>query len=270
MVAQVVRKEHKRELVVLDDETAVVHEAARRTMQIIQDVLATQERADIAVTGGTDGIAMLAAMAGTDLESAIDWSRVHLWWGDERFVQVDDSDRNAKQAREAWFGRLATEGRLPERNVHEMPADVRSREVSDAASDEVNTVAVSVAAGEYAREIVRELGSDGTFDLAIFGVGPDGHFASLFPGKEEIAISDPAVTVVGVTHSPKMPPLRVSLTVPFIQTAHRVMVVASKEHKSEVIARGWHHPNSAQTPVSFASGALETVWVLDKAAAQRI
>ena len=103
---------------------------AARTLLTIIDLLAepNRKRVDIAVTGGTDGNRVFAAMNASPLNDAVDWSRVHVWWGDERFVAADDDDRNAKQAREAWYGALVESGRMPAANIHAMPADTRGAE----------------------------------------------------------------------------------------------------------------------------------------------
>ena len=246
----------------------VMREAiSARLLLKLSDRLATQSRVDVALTGGTDGIAALAALNDSPLAAAVDWSRVYLWWGDERFVAADDPDRNALQARQAWFGTLQAQGLLPEAHVHEMPADTRSAEQISEADDQANLEAVQHAAAEYDAQIVRELGEQGAFDLILFGVGPDGHFASLFPDHPQVLIDDPLSRVVGLTDSPKMPPMRISLTVPFIRRARKVWVFASGQRKAEAVGHALAGVNNPHVPSSFAAGAKETLWMLDRDAA---
>ena len=105
----------ERKTVVYPNPQVLAEAVAARTLLTIIDLLAepNRKRVDIAVTGGTDGNRVFAAMNASPLNDAVDWSRVHVWCGDERFVAADDDDRNAKQAREAWYGALVESGRMP-------------------------------------------------------------------------------------------------------------------------------------------------------------
>jgi 6-phosphogluconolactonase len=250
------------------DEEAVAYAAANRIILTIADILATpgHDRADIAVTGGGDGIHVLEVMGVNPLLESVDWSRVHFWWGDERFVPSDDDDRNAKQAREGLLDSLVSRGLLPEANIHEMPADTRSAREREAASDEDDQAAADASAALYQEELVANLGQNPRLDIALFGVGPDGHFASLFPGHEEVKIVD-ARLACGVINSPKPPSLRVSLTVPMIQRSHHVWVIASSERKQNAITAALGTVNDPMVPVSHAAGTDSTVWMVDRVAA---
>lgn len=259
-----------RAVITFPDRDTMHQAVAARLLLTMSECLARRSRFDVALTGGSDGIAVLRAMAGHPLATAVDWSRVHLWWGDERFVLPDDGDRNAGQAREAWFGALVDAGLLPEANVHEMPADDRPRDAADAASDMENDTVLDAAAADYRRELEDQLGADGAFDVAMFGIGPDGHFASLFPDRDEVRIDDPDAWTVGVSHSPKMPPLRISLTVPFITRSHEVWMIASKEGKAEAVSRALGAARDPHVPSSYAAGAEKTLWFLDRDAAARL
>lgn len=246
----------------------VLHEAvAARLLIKISDRLARHQRVDVALTGGTDGNAVLRAVAASPLSEAVDWSRVHLWWGDERFVPADDPDRNAVQAREVWFGKLVESGAMPESHVHEMPADTRTPEEIAAASDKDNYDVAAKAAHAYEKEIVNELGKKQAFDIALFGVGPDGHFASLFPNHPALKSHDKKTRVIGLSDSPKLPPVRISLTSPFIRKCRRVWMIASGERKADAVAKALGSINNPQVPSSFAGGAKESLWLVDDAAA---
>ena len=148
---------------------------AARTLLTITDLLSepNRTRVDIAVTGGTDGNRVFDAMNASPLNDAVDWSRVHVWWGDERFVAADDDDRNAKQAREAWYGKLVADGRMPAGNIHAMPSDERNLESVAAASPEQTDAVLAEAAAQYQRELIEQLGENPALDIAMFGMGPD-------------------------------------------------------------------------------------------------
>lgn len=133
----------ERKTIVYPNPEMLAQAVAARTLLTIIDLLAEPERrrVDIAVTGGTDGNRVFAAMNASPLNDAVDWNRVHVWWGDERFVAADDDDRNAKQAREAWYGALVEDGRMPAGNVHAMPADTRSAtEIAEASPEQTDAV----------------------------------------------------------------------------------------------------------------------------------
>ncbi|MFT8704677.1 6-phosphogluconolactonase [Bifidobacterium aquikefiricola] len=247
----------------------LMHRAtAARFLLEVSDRLAEGPRVDVALTGGTDGTAVLKAIAESPLHDAVDWSRVHLWWGDERFVAADSSERNAQQARQAWFGKIVDDGLMSASHVHEMPADTRTAEEIAAASDEEDVALLNRAAAEYDKELVYELGARPKLDIAMFGVGPDGHFASLFPDFPEIRIDDPLKRVVGISHSPKLPPLRLTLTSPFIRRSDRVWMLAGAEGKAEAVAGALSGVNNPHVPSSFAAGEQETLWLITKASAK--
>ena len=209
----------------------------------------------VSLTGGTMGSAVLAAAARHPRRDRIDWSRVHMWWSDERFVARDHGDRNDKQAREALLDRVG----IPAENVHTMPA-------SDDGID------LDAAAERYAGELARFPQEDGTpwpsFDICFLGVGPDGHIASLFPDRPEILITDRVA--VAVRDSPKPPPERVSMTRPVINGSKRVWMVVSGPDKASALGLALAGASYASVPVAGAKGRRRTVFFVDGAAASQV
>ena len=264
-------------LIVYSHKSTLAQASAQRMLLAILDAFGTEPsrtRVDVALTGGSDTIGALQQAAKNPLIEAIDWSRVHVWWGDERFVAADDPDRNALQARDALLGRLVDAGRLPERNIHEMPAGQRPAEQITAAQQaspanlQHTDALLDAKAREYEQELTAELGDEPTFDLALLGMGPDGHFASLFPEHTEITITDRLV--VGVSHSPKLPPLRLSLTAPVLARTRRTWFLTAGTSKSVTLAHVFATPNNPEYPASFGNGTEEYVWFTDAAAASQI
>ena len=180
----------------------------------------------------------------------------------------DSDDRNAKQARR-FLNILVERGLMPEENIHEMPADTRDAARIAAATDEENDAVLADAAAAYQKELIEQLGEEPTLDIALFGVGPDAHFASLFPGRPEVLIDDPHVLVAGVRDSPKPPPLRVTLTVPMIARSRHTWVFASGERKADAVAAAFAQPRNPQAPSSFADGE-ELIWYIDQDAASKL
>ena len=158
----------ERTTVVYPNPQILAEAVAARTLLTITDLLSepNRTRVDIAVTGGTDGNRVFDAMNASPLNDAVDWSRVHVWWGDERFVAADDDDRNAKQAREAWYGKLVADGRMPAGNIHAMPSDERNLESVAAASPEQTDAVLAEAAAQYQRELIEQLGENPALDIA--------------------------------------------------------------------------------------------------------
>ncbi|NEG69342.1 6-phosphogluconolactonase [Bifidobacterium choloepi] len=245
---------------------------AERTLLTLSGLLAEpgRDRVDIAVTGGTDGTAILRAIAGSELLDIVDWSHVHVWWGDERFVAADSPERNAVGAREALLDGLVEAGRMTEAQIHEMPADRRPASAVAAASADENAEALAAAAADYQRELVAELGDRPSLDIAMFGLGPDGHFASLFPDLPQVTMDDPSVLVTGVADSPKLPPLRLTFTVPMIANSERTWICASREKKADAVAVTFLGHADPHAPASFAAARTDLLWLTDRAAASLV
>lgn len=267
-----------RKLVVYPDMDLMIQAGAQRFALALLDLLAERlpdsthrTRVDVALSGGS-AAQPLGLVLDDPLAEAIDWSRVHFWWSDERFVPAYDTNRNALEARRLLLDKLVADGKLPESNIHEMAADVRSTdEIADAmanaesdddavraAADAANDALLDAAARDYEAELIRELGPEPTIDLMILGMGPDGHYASLFPGHDEVKVTDRLA--VGVNHSPKMPPLRVSLTAQMIASSRRTWFFAAGASKADSLAHVFAKPNNPNYPSSYANGVDEFIW----------
>lgn len=246
-----------KDILVYPNKQTVAQVATTRFLLTIADLLATKPLVHVAVTGGGVGTLMLQNITSHPLTSLIDWTRVHVWWGDERFVPAQDPDRNALQAREAVLDYLVAVQHMSADTIHEMPA-------SDAGLE------LDAAAQAYQRELAAYFSADEGFDITLFGMGPDAHFASLFPGLPQVELNDPDQWVVGVTDSPKLPPLRLSLTVPFITRSRRIWFFADGEAKAEAAALALSKPNNPAAPSSFGEGRDQTLWMLDQAAAAQL
>lgn len=212
----------------------------------------------VVLTGGTVGIKTLAAVASSPARDAVDWSALHVWWGDERFLPSGHPERNETQARDALLSGLVTEGLLSESRIHAMPA-----------ADSIG-ITPEQAAEQYAVELAKFAGPDDevgvpAFDVLMLGMGPDGHVASLFPELPAIHVKDH--TVVGVHGSPKPPPLRVSLTLPALQAAREVWVIAAGAEKAEVTQLALSGTEPVRIPAAGALGRNRTLWLVDRAAA---
>jgi 6-phosphogluconolactonase len=252
-----------RTVVVHPDSPTLAAATAARLLVRLVDAQSTHTPVHVGLTGGSVGIKVLEEMAASPALGAVDWTGVHLWWGDERFLPDGDPDRNETQARAALVDALP----VPAENVHAMPA-----------ADAPGIDSPEAAAAAYATELARfapsaEAGptsDDGgpltpVLDVLLLGMGPDGHVASLFPGHEALTVTDRAA--VGVHGSPKPPPERVSLTYPAIEAADEVWLVVAGSDKAPAVARALAGDDVTTTPAAGALGRSRTLWLLDAAAA---
>jgi 6-phosphogluconolactonase len=241
-------------VVVPDADTLASAVSARLVTRII-DAQATRGSADVVLTGGRIAAKVLRAVRELPASRAIDWSRVDLWWGDERFLPSGDPDRNETQAREALLDALP----LDPARVHPMPP-------SDGPADDD----AEAAAAEYARDLAASA-EPGTglphFDVLMLGVGEDGHVASLFPGHPVLQANG---TTAAVHDSPKPPPTRITLTLPAIRSAEEVWLIAAGPDKTDAVGMAIEGSGPNPLPATTAVGTRRTLWLLDRAAAAKV
>lgn len=246
------------QVVVHRDKTEMSEAAAARLVTRIVDAQAARGSASVVLTGGRNGNGLLAALAASTGRDAIDWSRLDLWWGDERFLPEGDPERNVTQATDALLAAVPLD---PDR-VHAM-----------AAADGPHEGDAEAAAEAYANELAaaarpEDHGRVPSFDVLLLGVGPDTHVASLFP--EHPGVRETERTVVAVHGAPKPPPTRISLTLPAIRAAREVWLLAAGEDKAQAAAIALSGAGEIQAPAAGAYGTARTLWLLDAPAASRL
>ncbi|MET0418364.1 MAG: 6-phosphogluconolactonase [Actinoplanes sp.] len=217
---------------------------ASRLVAKIVDAQAERGSASVVLTGGRIAGKVLQTVKDLPAAAAIDWSHVDLWWGDERFLPAGHPDRNETQARAALLDSLP----LDPARVHAMPA--------------ADGQDVSAAAARYAAELALGGSELPPFDVLMLGVGEDGHVASLFPGHP---VLNETGTTAAVHDSPKPPPTRITLTMPTIQTATEVWLIAAGPDKAHAVGAALN--GDKLLPAAHATGVERTYWLLDKAAA---
>jgi 6-phosphogluconolactonase len=174
------------------------------------------------------------------LAADIDWTRVSVFFADERAVSPDDPESNYRMVRDALLTRVP----IPDSNVHRMEAERPDRDA---------------AAREYERSLPPAL------DILLLGIGPDGHTASLFPGSPA---ADERRRLVLPVIGTKAPVERLSITPPVIEAARRLTVAAAGGDKAAAVARALEGSASAkEVPARLARRG---VWFLDRAAAARL
>ncbi|MHA7273992.1 6-phosphogluconolactonase [Arthrobacter sp. CAL618] len=247
------------------DSTLLAATVAARLITRLVDVQNERGSATVVLTGGSLGTATLAAVAASPACSAVDWSRVDFWWGDERFLSASDPDRNAVQARQALLGKLG----LAESQIHEFGSSDDFPD-QDAAAADYATRLLDAAAAEQDQAGDAD-GQDGRlprFDVLLLGVGPDAHIASLFPEMPGIRTKEQ--TVVGVADAPKPPALRMSLTLEAVNSAEEVWIAAGGQDKAGAVGLALAGAGPAQVPASGARGRRKTLWLIDQEAAAQL
>ncbi len=229
------------------DRDSVATAAAARLLLTLCDTLAVREVAHVALTGGGLGSGVLAAAGRSPLVDLVDWSRVHLWWGDERYLPTGDPERNDVQNRAALLDRLP----LDPARVHPIAGPDRSADAE-------------ASAAAYAQELRTHGG--GLFDLVLLGMGPDGHVASLFPHHPAQRTTE--AVAVAVHDSPKPPPDRVSLTFECLDRAREVWFLVGGADKAPAVCRALT-PGAGRwdVPAAGVRGRERTLWLLDVEAA---
>ena len=232
-------------MVVHPDAEAVGEALTARLLIRLQEVQRQQRVPQVALTGGRVATAAYRRLARVGAESAVDWSRVDLWWGDERFVPATDDDRNDH----ATLQQLRSALPLDEDRIHRMPA-----------SD--GKLGLDAAAAAYDDE----LGST-VFDICLLGLGPDGHVASIFPDHPS---SSAGGRVIAVRDSPKPPPDRISLTPATINASREVWFLVAGADKANATELALTGAGPVQVPGARVSGVQRTVWLLDEGAASQL
>ncbi|AGM05378.1 6-phosphogluconolactonase [Amycolatopsis sp. MJM2582] len=240
----------KTEVVVYENPDLLAAAAAARLVTRLVDVQAAKGSASVVLTGGGTGIAILRELRDSSARDAIDWSRLDVYWGDERFVPADSDERNEKQAREALLDHVP----LDPKRVHAMaPSDGEFGDDVDA------------AAAAYAEILTPEVPA---FDIMLLGLGGEGHTASIFPDSP--AVHEKERSVVAVRDCPKPPPTRISLTLPAIRRAQDIWLVTGGDAKADAVAQALAGAGEVEIPVAGARGSRRTLWLLDRGSASKL
>lgn len=234
---------------VFDDLEHVAEAAAAEFTARAQQAIAQHGRFTVALAGGSTPKTMYSILAQRSAKrpNELDWTRIQIFFGDERHVPPTDPDSNFHMANETLLSKVP----LPAANVHRIHC-----EEPDA----------SVAAAQYDRELISNfrLKSDEMprFDLILLGMGPDGHTASLFPGTAAVQELTKRVVANWV---PKLNTWRVTLTRPVLNQADCALLMVSGAEKAAALKQVMGNGSPEQFPVKYVA-ASEVDWLVDKAA----
>ncbi|MEC4983209.1 MAG: 6-phosphogluconolactonase [Oscillatoria sp. PMC 1068.18] len=228
---------------VLPDKQALIERSHALILEKIQSAIAERGMCAIALAGGSTPKPIYEAIATQDLP----WDKIHVFWGDERYVAPDHPNSNQKMTREAWLNKV----NIPATNIHPMPTSTGDPATDAAKHDADLREFFGLQPGDYPH-----------FDLILLGMGDDGHTASLFPHTEALSVSDDLVTVGNKDGEP-----RLSFTVPLINHARCVIFIVAGANKQTALERVFAPEASDLTyPARLIAPTGELWWLLDRAA----
>ncbi|ARK12587.1 6-phosphogluconolactonase [Fibrella sp. ES10-3-2-2] len=237
-------------MTITDTPAELARKAADWIAAYAESVLQQRDRFTIALSGGSTPKALHELLAQSPLREQIDWSRVHIFWGDERFVPLTDEKNNARMAYDTLLDHVP----VPAAQIHIMQTDI-DPDASMAAYDQV--------LHQYFD------GHDHTFDLVLLGMGDDGHTLSLFPGTDVVNEDKKWTSAFFLTQQDMF---RLTLTAPVVNKAAAVVFLVAGANKAEALYEVLHGPYQ---PNKYPSQRIkpengDLIWFVDKAAAAKL
>lgn len=232
---------------VLPDLQALTQRSLEVVLTHLQSAIAARGKATIALSGGSTPKALYEAIATQDLP----WDKIHVFWGDERYVSPDHPDSNQRMARLAWLDRVE----IPADNIHPMPTDEADP---------------AIAARKYEAHLQAffqsSAGAFPAFDVILLGIGDDGHTASLFPHTDALQVRDALITVGNKDGAP-----RITFTAPLINASHCVVFIIAGANKQGALAEIFApSADDMAYPARLVQPQEEMWWLLDAAAGHNL
>lgn len=232
---------------VLSDKTTLIERSLEVVLSKIQFAIQERGQCTIALAGGGTPKPLYEALA----TQSLPWDKIHVFWGDERYVPAEHPDSNQGMARKAWLDKVE----IPEANIHPMPTDGETP-VEDAEKHQVQLQKFfGVSDGEFP-----------SFDVILLGIGDDAHTASLFPHTDALQVQDKLITVGNKDGQP-----RITFTAPLINHARCVMFIVAGEGKRPALAQIFA---ADADPLTYPSRLIqpegELWWLLDESAGQEL
>lgn len=232
---------------VLPDKEALIERSLEVVLSHMQAAIQERGQCTIALAGGGTPKPLYEALATQN----IPWDKVHVFWGDERYVPADHPDSNQRMARHAWLDKVD----IPADNIHPMSTDGESPAADANKHDDHLREFFKVAVGEFPH-----------LDIILLGIGDDAHTASLFPHTDALQMTDHLVTVGNKDGQP-----RITFTAPLINHARCVIFLVSGASKQAALAQIFASEADALTyPARLIKPQGELWWLLDEAAGQNL
>lgn len=225
----------------LPDLPALVDRSLQLVLEKLQTAIAQRNRATIALAGGSTPKPLYEKLAQQDLP----WDKLHVFWGDERYVPADHPDSNQRMARLAWLDKVP----IPAENIHPMQTDESDPAIAAQKHDSELQSFFNSKPGEFP-----------AFDVILLGIGDDAHTASLFPHTEALQVCDRLITVGNKDGNP-----RITFTVPLINSARTVIFMVSGANKHHALTQIFADEADTETyPARLIHPQGELWWLLDQ------
>lgn len=232
---------------VLPDAGALVQRSLDLILAKLHEAIAARGVFTIAISGGSTPKPLYEAIAAQNLP----WDKIHVFWGDERYVAPDHPDSNEGMARRAWLDRVA----IPAGNIHPMPTGADDPALAAQTHEQQLQHFFNSSAGEFP-----------ALDVILLGMGDDGHTASLFPHTDALQVRDRLITVGTKSGQP-----RITFTAPFINHARCVIFMVAGANKQAALTQVFAPDGDDATyPCRLIQPQGELWWLLDQAAGQAV
>jgi 6-phosphogluconolactonase len=232
---------------VLPDLTALVDRSLEVVLEKLNEAIAERTIATIALAGGSTPKPLYEKLA----EQNLPWDKLHVFWGDERYVAPDHADSNYRMARLAWLDKVP----FPPENIHPMPTDEADPAIAAQRHEADLQAFFDTKPGEFP-----------AFDVILLGIGDDAHTASLFPHTEALKVHDRLITVGNKDGQP-----RITFTAPLINHARTVLFMVAGENKQPALAHIFASDADAMMyPSRLIQPQGELWWLLDQAAGKNL
>ena len=230
---------------VLPDKSALIERSLEIMLTKIEDAIAQRGIVTITLAGGSTPKPLYEKLAEQDLP----WEKIHVFWGDERYVPADHPDSNQGMARRAWLDQVP----LPAANIHPMLTSATNPADAAAQHEAELQAFFKISAGAFP-----------SFDIILLGIGDDGHTDSLFPHTEALQVRDRLITVGNKDGQP-----RITFTAPLINHAHTVLFLVAGASKRPALDHIFA-PEDDDTlyPARLIQPQGELWWLLDQAAGE--
>ncbi len=230
---------------ILTDKVNLIARAQEIILEKIESVIEAKGICTVALSGGSTPKPLYESLATCDLP----WEKIHIFWGDERYVPADHVDSNQFMTRQAWLSRIS----IPDANIHPMPTSGMSPEQDALTHEDELRSFFKLPPTEFP-----------AFDIVILGMGDDGHTASLFPNTKVLKETKKLVAVGN-----KSGESRLTFTVPLLNKAKCVLFLVSGANKKEVLNKVFaSDEDSYLYPARLIQPEGELRWLIDKAAGE--